>query len=77
MTSLDMFVESYQFASEVLELQTRIDMIASFCVMWVFQNYDLTWFEFWAFEEIGEFRGFREFEEFRQLSVLNILRIDL
>ena len=52
MTSLDMFVESYQFALEVLELQclaifwvTRIDTIASF-VSWVFKNHDLNFEHF-------------------------------
>ena len=27
----------------------RIDTIASFCIIWVIQNCDLKWFEFWAY----------------------------
>ena len=45
--------------ADVYSLVTRIDIIASFCVIWVFQIYNLTSFEFWVFLE------FLEFEEFK------------
>ena len=37
---------------------TRIDMIASFCAIWVFKNLDLAWFRFWVFKECKELREF-------------------
>ena len=47
-------------------------MIASFCVIWVFTNHDLAWFEFCAYKECRALKNLWEFWEFWEWSVLNI-----